>query len=139
MGGVAGTTYSPVVALDFDGTIHSYERGWADGSIYGTPVPGALEAMQRLWNAGCRLLIFTCRLGVAPDHISPGAPRGGEHQREAIVNWLEHHRGIGGFTWEVDEVTGAKPIADVYIDDRAVGFRGDWDDAVMEAVEVING
>jgi len=32
----------------------------------------------------------------------------------------------------VDEVCRHKPPALVYVDDRAVPFRGDWDEAVAE-------
>ncbi|MFB4275740.1 hypothetical protein ACBJ59_10645 [Nonomuraea sp. MTCD27] len=36
------------IAVDFDGVIHTYGKGWHDGSIYDEPVPGALDALRSL-------------------------------------------------------------------------------------------
>lgn len=36
------------IALDFDGPIHRYSRGWQDGTIYDEPTPGALDAIRYL-------------------------------------------------------------------------------------------
>lgn len=42
------TAKTQTVAVDFDGVIHAYSKGWYDGTIYDPPVPGALEALRNL-------------------------------------------------------------------------------------------
>jgi hypothetical protein len=46
--------------------------------------------------------------------------------RDAISHWLAKH-GI-----EVDEVCEHKPPALMYVDDRAIPFRGDWDQVLAD-------
>ena len=36
------------IAIDFDGVIHNFDKGWYDGTCYGEPLPGALEAIRKL-------------------------------------------------------------------------------------------
>lgn len=91
------------IALDFDGVIHAYSRGWEDGTIYDVPVHGALEAVKRI-AAEYRIEVFTAR------------------DEEQLADWLEEH----GFEPYVALVTNRKPKASVYIDDRALRFDGDW-------------
>ena len=38
------------IAVDFDGFIHKYSKGWHDGSIYDEPVEGAAEALLSRFN-----------------------------------------------------------------------------------------
>ena len=36
------------VAIDFDGVIHNFDKGWHDGTCYGSPLPGSIEAIKSL-------------------------------------------------------------------------------------------
>ena len=46
-----------------------------------------------------------------------------------MAAWLREH------AIEVDEVCEHKPPALVYVDDRAIRFRGDWDQLLTEIRE----
>lgn len=92
----------PRLAVDFDGVIHRYRRGFHDGSIYDVPMPGAKQALERLHKEWW-LYIYTTR----------AKSRTGRH---AVSAWLRKHN------IPFDEVVGNKPIAFAYIDDRAIRF-----------------
>lgn len=112
------------IAVDFDGVLHSYEQGWADGSIYGDWMPGAVTGLAQLMNQG-PVFIHTTR--------SP----------KQVARWIERMSGYGfecttwlPRTWYgrlkpfwnqrgVLLVTSRKLAASAYIDDRAVRFE-DW-------------
>ena len=36
------------MAIDFDGVIHNFDKGWYDGTCYGDPLPGSIEAIKKL-------------------------------------------------------------------------------------------
>ena len=36
------------IALDFDGVIHNDKFGWHDGTIYGDPIDGSIDAIKLL-------------------------------------------------------------------------------------------
>jgi len=95
---------SKVLAIDFDGVIHWYRRGWSDGTIYDVPTPGTHEALIKLINAGYNPVVFTTRKN---------------HQE--IKDWLKEQN-----LPELD-VTNEKPIAKVYVDDRGWRFDGNWE------------
>lgn len=107
------------LAIDFDGVIHKYSKGWNDGSVYDEPMPGAFEGIQRLQENGYSVFI----------HSTRPAPQ--------IVEWLSSH---GVAATEVPEdtlfwnspmigVTNRKLPAIAYIDDRAVRFHN-WTDVL---------
>lgn len=114
----------PILCLDFDGVIHSYEKGWQDGTIYGTYVPGffawAVEAVKYF-----DLVIYSSRSST-------------EDGRQAMGEWLGYQsiesikRGEmpEDFDWgslfPYIDFASEKPPAFLTIDDRALLFTGDW-------------
>jgi hypothetical protein len=118
--GVMARRRKQTIAVDFDGVIHQYSRGWQDGTIYDPPVEGTHAALERL-HRRYKVVIFTTR-------VNPDMP-GGNVQLKRVIDWLEEN----GFEEGVhfDEVTHAKPPAVVYIDDRALHFTS-WDQAMQD-------
>jgi hypothetical protein len=110
------------VAVDFDGVIHDYNRGWSDGTIYGDPLPGSLEALRTLLEKYA-VFVHTTR-----DPHQVGA-------------WL-YERGFdcvpdpGGFEFWNEQgapllITQRKLPAIAYIDDRAIRFES-WAQALSD-------
>ena len=101
------------VCLDFDGVLHSYRSGWKGETVIpDEPIHGTREAVARL-RQKYRVVVHSTRCRT---------PEG----RNAVAAWLRRH------DITVDEVCEHKPPAHVYVDDRAVPFRGDWEDVVRE-------
>mgnify|MGYP003657985253 FL=1 len=47
------------IAIDFDGVIHKYSKGWQGlQNAYDPPNDGAVESIKRLKELGFRLVIF---------------------------------------------------------------------------------
>jgi hypothetical protein len=99
-----------VVALDFDGVLNSYSSGWQGHDKTDDPVPGAAGAIRELWENGFKVVIYSARAN---------EPKGVQAIRDFLAEKLDiDPKGI--------DITDKKPIADVYVDDRAINFAGDW-------------
>lgn len=101
------------VAIDFDGVINSYTSGWKGAGETDDPVRGAGEAINKMIDLGYNIVIYSTR---ASDPLG----------KKTIVKYLSDI----GVEPEGIEVTDKKPVADAYLDDRAVTFDGDWDGAL---------
>ncbi|MFJ5638679.1 hypothetical protein [Streptomyces sp. NPDC093223] len=108
------------IAVDFDGVIHAYSRGWADGSIYDDPMPGALDGLRTLMDQDA-IFIFTTR---EPEHVAAWLSTRG------FICRTDHD---GPFWNQRGQllVTNRKLAATAYLDDRAVKFI-DWDRALAD-------
>jgi len=110
------------IGVDFDGVLHSYAQGFTGAcDLPGDPVPGAREWVESMLAAGHEVIVFSCRARTVAQasEDDPGStwdPGG----REAMREWLARH----GFP--ALPITGTKPAASVYLDDRALSFRGSW-------------
>lgn len=115
-----GKKFTPTIAVDFDGVIHSYTSGWMGAHVIpDPPVEGAIEFLSYLCNdgIGANVVIFSSRAKTW---------RG----RRAIRAWLYEHSGPHWQeNWQYQgiesiKITSVKPAASVYIDDRAHRFEG---------------
>ncbi len=105
------------IAVDLDGTILEYD-GWKGHSHFGKPLPGAKEALQKLKEQGFLIIIWTTR-----------------NNKEEIARYLRE-QGIP-FDYINENPFGPpdgsnKIYADYYVDDKAVEFRGDWQEVLRK-------
>jgi|SRR5580700_7397200 hypothetical protein len=95
------------VAVDFDGVIADYD-GWADEKTFGPPREDVVKALGALRDEGWKIIVFSCR------------------ETRGLISYLTQN------SIPYDEVNqnsshstgGAKPVANVYWDDRAVCYSG---------------
>jgi hypothetical protein len=112
------------VAVDFDGVIHSYGKGWQDGTIYDGPVPGAFEAL--------RLMMKTYAVMVHTTRRSAPVARWIKDQSGIETAWFAHS--ATPEFWNDQScilVTNLKLPAVAYIDDRGVRFEN-WGQALTD-------
>ena len=119
----------PIVCLDFDGVIHSYESGWQGAAVVSDPpVPGAIEAVM-LYAQKFNLHIYSARSGQ-----SGGIDAMREWLARAIYSaWCaEGYDPADSMRRATDTVyvhiqwPTEKPPALVTLDDRAITFTGRW-------------
>jgi len=106
------------LAIDFDGVIHNADKGWYDGTCYGEPMPGALEAIKNL-SADYNIVIFTAK-------CKPDRPLvNGKTGAELVYDWLSKYNVMP----YVSLITSEKPRAELYIDDNGYRFKN-WNDTI---------
>ena len=119
---------SYVIAIDFDGVLADYSKGWQGWNVFGEPIEGAAYATQQLAQMQCFLIIWTTR-----------------QDTPALRKWLA----VAGIAYNTINScrhnpphTGPKPIFDLILDDRAwprmgVQFtRKNWEQVVAAVLAV---
>jgi hypothetical protein len=110
------------IAVDFDDTLIS-----ADEKGRPIPLKGGAESLKILRESGFEIVIYSCRTGIA-------AREGRLHEE---IEWMKEV--LDHFEIPFDSIfAGDKIIADVYIDDRAIHFNGDWEETVSKAFDYLN-
>lgn len=110
----------PVAAVDLDGTLlqpidYDAPEELSGQPALSPPMRGAAMAMSTLQELGWKVIIHTARLSKARS----------QDQLEQMVDEIRHH--LQSESIHFDEIAdGQKPVADVYIDDHATHFDGDW-------------
>lgn len=100
------------VCVDWNGVLDTY-TGYRGPNHFDPPRAGAAEFLAQLKNMGLRVVVLSTR---GPQDVR---------------KWLEQH-GLAQF---VDDVTDRKVPAVAYIDDRALPFRGNYDEVVAALAE----
>jgi UDP-N-acetylglucosamine diphosphorylase / glucose-1-phosphate thymidylyltransferase / UDP-N-acetylgalactosamine diphosphorylase / glucosamine-1-phosphate N-acetyltransferase / galactosamine-1-phosphate N-acetyltransferase len=104
------------ICLDVDGTICELKN---HGDHYASvrPLPHAAESIRALRAAGHYVILATARhMKTCGSNVGMVVAR----QGQTLIEWLTRH-GI-----EYDELWFGKPHADLYVDDKAMTFPGNW-------------
>ena len=109
------------LAIDFDGVVHTFDKGWHDGTCYGDPIEGSLDALRSL-SQKYNLIIFSAK--VRPDRPLVNGKTG----KELVDEWLTKY----GVRDCVVDITHEKPRAEYYIDDKAISFTNNWDEILNQ-------
>lgn len=100
------------ICVDFDGVIAQYD-GFKGNDIFGDPIDGVQSAMEVLKKKGFTIIIFTTRTASS--------------KLKKYLN--DNHITYDYINENPDQPKGSnsgKPIADIYLDDRAICFKGNW-------------
>lgn len=106
------------ICIDIDGTICRHD-GWRGETYFGELIPGANECISKLHNEGWTIIIYT-----------------GRNDKDLVSQFLTNH----GIPFDAININpklkgierSGKPLADVYLDDRAISFKGNWEEAYEE-------
>lgn len=116
-----GATVFCDICVDFDGVLHAYVSGWKGAAIIpDEPVEGALDALRGYLSATPPLTIavYSSRSTQA-DGI------------QSMRSWIDHHDAATRRPDQAPIVDSLlfphhQPVAHVYLNDRAMGFRGEF-------------
>ena len=103
----------PMICVDLNGVLSDFD-GRAGLDLFHPPRPGARKFLERLNDAGYRVVIFTAQWG---PHVE---------------SWLARYE-LSELVWMV---TDRKPAAYIYVDDQAIRFDGDFDET-LEKIGVL--
>lgn len=95
------------LAVDFDGVLNAYTGEWDGYQPTTPPVEGAQWFCREVMERGIDIVVFSCRA------LSTEGQKG-------IEEWLTKHN------FPAMVVTGTKPVATWYLDDRGWRFNGDF-------------
>jgi len=111
------------ICIDFDGVIAELTHELDE---YGPIIPGSREAILEFKNLGYKIIIHTAR------------PTNNGHKKR-----LEEYLNKVGiyFDWINENpdhsLDSPKPLADLYIDDRALRFNGSWSETLNKAQSLL--
>lgn len=103
-----------VILVDFDGTIVKFGLLF---DLDAEPLPGAIESLKRLKEAGYKIIIFTSRL--SPIWLDSVGQTSLQH-----INYIRDY--LARHDFEADGFTAQKVPSVAYIDDKAYRYDNNW-------------
>ena len=108
--------HQKTICVDFDGVIADYSKGFQGDNIFGAPLPGAIKALNKLTNNGIKVIIFTTR---------KDSPELRKYLKDNEIPFDLINRNDE----QPKTANQGKPLADIYLDDRAIRFDT-WNQAL---------
>jgi capsule biosynthesis phosphatase len=111
--------------LDVDGTLCEV-KGQGDDYATVRPLPHAAERIHALRAAGHYVILATARhMQTCGSNVGMVVAR----QGQTLIAWLNRH------SIEYDELWFGKPHADLYVDDKAIPFFGNWHQLTQDQLQ----
>lgn len=110
------------IAVDLDGTILKNLKEWKGINYFGRPERKVRECLKFLKTHGFEILIHSTRLNPAYSERAPA------WLRMNVAEVLDDE----GIPFDEVFMGTGKPLAEFYIDDRAVFYAGDWEETMKE-------
>lgn len=115
------------ICIDVDGVV-CFTRREEEHYSEVKPIPRAVKSIQKLKDDGHYIILHTSRhMKTCEGNIGKIVAK----QGRTLLDWLDRHK------IPYDEIWFGKPLADVYIDDKAVKFV-DWHTIAKEIREMSN-
>lgn len=118
-----------IISIDFDGTIVP----WGDLFAMKTAFPGIPELAVKLKELGFTIVILTSRMSPSWWAAEGWDQEEAREEQLAYVISVLNQNGI-----PFDRITAEKIPCMAYIDDKAIGFRGDWAQTTKELAAFLN-
>jgi hydroxymethylpyrimidine pyrophosphatase-like HAD family hydrolase len=111
------------VCIDLDGTIAHY-IDWQGETKFGDPIEGVKPALEKIREAGWKIIIFTTRSNTAliEDYLK---------KNSIPFDYINYNPD------QPENAIGGKIFADAYIDDRGIPFNGDWQTTSDEVLHFV--
>ena len=110
---------SRAYAFDFDGVIAEYE-GFKGKDVSGKPIPAVVDAIRQLKSEGHKIIIFSTRGDAMLKKYC--------EDNDIPVDYINRNP-------ELEGENKGKPIAYVYIDDRAIRYTGQSAEVLVEEIK----
>lgn len=115
-------SFQKTICVDFDGTVvdHAFPA-------IGKLKPGVREALRSFRQMGYKVLVYSCRTckWFPDEFLAPGETL--DMNRQCVREMIEFLDENQIPYDEIDDGTKGKPLAEYYIDDKAIRFNNNWD------------